>query len=197
MMIDAPKAAPVTVVLSRKAATQVSESPFDYVGGVFVHPGKRWLASIQWAKGDAEAGADSGGFLSDLNGQENTFPMGPLEKRLGVGGGVPVIALADQKGSSFQSGGWTPSTDRVLAKGDFVSILDRLYQVRADVDSDVGGLAAIKVWPNVRVAPALNTPIIIDAPKGEFRQARNESPSPHRMLGGATSGFQLLAESIV
>jgi len=196
-MIDAPKAAPVTVVLSRKSATQVSESPFDYVGGVFVHPGKRWLASIQWAKGDDETGADSGGFLSDLNGHENTFPMGPLEKRLGVGADSPVVALADQTGSSFVSGGWPVSTPRVLAKGDFLAILFRLYQVREDVVSDAGGLATIKVWPNVRVAPALNTPIIIDAPKGEFRQARNESPSPHRMLGGATSGFQLLAESIV
>jgi hypothetical protein len=63
------------------------------------------------------------------------------------------VSGAGQTGRSLTTGGW-PSSDTVLAAGEFVTINDQLLQLTADVVSDGSGNATITFEPPIRVIPA-------------------------------------------
>lgn len=188
--------APTSVALERISQVQVSESDHDFAGGVYVFPGKRWRAVLQWKSTPFEVGADLRAHISKLNGREHTFLVTPKEKRRGLGGGNPVVSVANQTGAEIVTDGWPVGTTGVLLPGDFISIDDRLYEITDQVDSDGSGTATLKLWPYVCRVVSVGTDVEIDNPAGEFRSEKKSLAGPVLKEGGVCMPFNIPALSV-
>lgn len=109
------------------------------------------------------------GFLAKLRGATHRTTIRPYdEPRAGVRTGVPVVNGGGQTGYNLLSSGWTPSTPRILARGDYISFNDELHIMPDDVDSDGAGDATLPIEPSIRTSPADLTPIEVVNPTGTF-----------------------------
>jgi hypothetical protein len=70
--------------------------------------------------------------------------------------------------------GWALNTYRLLYPGDYLGILNRLYQVTAQVDSDGSGHASISIWPSLRDTLSDGTAINLVNTFGVFRLSSNK-----------------------
>jgi len=161
--------------------TGMTMSPFTYKQQVVVHPGQRWEAEITlpaMQRTNAEAWV---GWLLSLRGRSGTFLLGdPLATSpIGNGGGTPVVKGASQTGSTLLIDGCTASQSSYLAAGDYIQIgsaaSSQLYKVTQTAASDGSGNATLEIWPDLRSSPADNATITVNATKGLFRLATNET----------------------
>jgi hypothetical protein len=120
-------------------------------------------------------------FLAAMRGKQNVIQIGdPLGVNpAGVAKGAPVVdgTISGSNAVSatvLNTRGWAPGLYRQLLAGDYVQIVDRLYQVCAEVDADVNGDAQISIWPSLRETPADGTTINLVNCKGVFRLASNK-----------------------
>jgi hypothetical protein len=161
--------------------TGMTMSPFTYKQQVVVHPGQRWEAEITlpvMQRTNAEAWV---GWLLSLRGRSGTFLLGdPLATSpIGNGGGTPVVKGASQTGSTLLIDGCTASQSSYLAAGDYIQLgsaaSSQLYKVTQTAASDGSGNATLEIWPDLRSSPADNATITVNATKGLFRLATNET----------------------
>lgn len=176
MAITYPLALPThtglkSVTLRAVNQTAIGSSPFTYSQQVFNHQGKRWEAEVQlpaMKRDDAEQWI---AWLLSLKGQYGTFELGDPNGATARGalGGTPLVAGADQTGSSLDIDGCSASVTGWLKAGDYVQVGTQLYKVLQDVDTAADGTATLELWPNVRTAPTDNAPVITTDPVGLFR----------------------------
>lgn len=88
--------------------------------------------------------------------------------------GITVFG-GGQVGGTLITQGWTPVTQKVLLRGDYIEIGDELKFVLADVDVDAAGRAAIKIAPWLRKNYPGGTNVIITRPCGYFKLPDDEN----------------------
>jgi len=126
-------------------------------------------------------------FLMECRGMANCFFLGdPLKSKprgITKQGDIPIVAfsasaivagsnIAGSQILSTQS--WTGNQFGVLLPNDSIQVGNRLHKVMDRVNSDANGFAAISIWPSLREAPALSTPLILNHAKGLFRLGTNK-----------------------
>jgi hypothetical protein len=121
------------------------------------------------------------GFFGALRGRTNVFQLGDSRRPrpLGVASGAPVVDGTISGGNAVAAErlnirGLLPSVYRWLLPGDYMQVVNRLYVVCAEVDTDVNGKAQVWVFPSLRETPADGTLINLINPVGVFRLASNK-----------------------
>lgn len=163
------------VRMSATDIVSVSSSPFTAQQQVYKYPGQFWEAEVGLRPLSREEAELWNGFFLKLNGAYGTFlfgdPVGATPR--GVATGIPLVNGASQTGSSLITDGWTPSVSGILKAGDYIQLgtagAAKLYKVLENANSDSGGNATLKIWPNLRTSPADNAAIITANPRGVFR----------------------------
>ena len=153
-----------------------SVSPFTGQQQMYRHQGQWWEMEVTMPAMKRAEAEQVAAFLLKMNGRFGTFLLGDPANTLPRSGmsANPVVALATQSSTLFASSGW-PAFATVLKAGDWISIENRLYKVLDDSLSASDGVANIYVWPNLRSAYPVGTPITINSPKGLWRLASNET----------------------
>lgn len=164
---------------------------------VVVHAGKILRASVSIVPLDADDLRLFDAFFMEVNGPENTFPLGAERPRGGTGGGTVLINGAAETGSAVNVDGMNIGEMGVLLKGDFCAIEDRLYGVRSQLDANGAGQGTLAVWPNVRVAPADNAVVETVTPRGDFRLLDDFSPPSGLTADGFSPPFSFECEAVV
>lgn len=119
------------------------------------------------------------GFLGGMRGMSNVVQLGdPLGAQpQGSPGGAPVAStsgLLNALGATaLATRGWPASKYRLLQPGDYIQVVNRLYQAVTEVDSDSSGDATINIWPSLRETPADGTALKLNNCQGVFRLASN------------------------
>lgn len=162
----------------------VSTSPFTFAQQIFRHQGQRWEADITlppMARADAEQWAS---FLLRLRGQYGTFLLGdPLNATprgsAAITPGTPLVFGAAEVGDELDIDGCPTSVTGYLKAGDYIQLgsgaTSTLHKVLEDVNTDGSGRATLNVWPQIRTAPADNSPVTVSNAKGNFRLSSNET----------------------
>ena len=173
-----------SVRLIAKNVVGISESPFTLTQQVFRHQGQRWEADITlppMSRDDAEEWAS---FLLRLRGRTGTFLLGDPANAMprgsaGVTPGAPVVDGAGQTGDFLSAKGLPVEVNGYLKAGDYIQIgaasTARLHKVLQDVNSNASGEATLNLWPQVRVAPANEAPIVVTNAQGNFRLASSDT----------------------
>lgn len=155
--------------------TLVHTSPLSgYVQTVGL-TGARWTAQITFSGQSPANAATIEAFIVSLKGQQNRLNLYNLARPSvnGTGNGTPLVAGADQTGSSITTDGWANS-ETVLKAGDMIGIGGELKMVTADVTSNASGEATINFEPAIRTSPADNSAVDITAPTALFMLSENE-----------------------
>jgi hypothetical protein len=175
------KVGPVT--FRARSVVAESRSPFTGATQVVKHQGQWWEfeASLPpMLRADAEVWIS---FFLSLNGKQGTFLFGDPngETARGAATGTPHVYGAGQTGDLLVTGAWTGGVTGIMKEGDYFSLgsgtSTRLHKViNADVNSDAGGFATLRIWPDLRSSPLNNAALDVTAPKGHFRLTANEMP---------------------
>ena len=174
------KVGPIT--FRSKSVVAESKSPFTGATQVVKHQGQWWEfeASLPpMLRADAEEWIS---FFLRLNGKQGTFLLGDPngETARGTATGSPVVNGSSQTGDELITDGWTGSITGIMKAGDYFSLgsgtSTRLHKVIEDANSDSGGNATLRIWPDVRSSPTDDAPLDVTAPKGHFRLISNEMP---------------------
>lgn len=155
--------------------TLVHTSPLSgYVQTVGL-TGARWTAQITFSGQSPANAATIEAFIVSLKGQQNRLNLYNLARPSvnGTGNGTPLVAGADQTGSSITTDGWANS-ETVLKAGDMIGIGGELKMVTADVTSNGSGEATINFEPAIRTSPSDNSAVDITAPTALFMLSENE-----------------------
>ena len=189
--------APVEVEFGMTDAIAVVQSP--YAPGQFQT--QQWPGADLWDMtvtmpplSDAIA-ADWEGFLAELRGMLNVFQMGDPRRKtpLGPALGVPVCSAGNlTSATSLITGGWAPSTARILKRGDMLQVGYRLHKVCENVSSDGSGNCTIPIWPSLREGPPTSTPVILHNPVGLWRLADNRRQSQASKLRLGSLSFRAI-----
>lgn len=86
----------------------------------------------------------------------------------GYAGPPPLVAGANQTGSTLVCDGVTPSTP-ILRAGDWLEVGGELKLVTADAVSDATGVVTFAIRPALRASPTDNASAAITEPKGRWR----------------------------
>lgn len=161
------------------AAVGMSQSPFSFAQNTADWTGQMWGLKLTTVDLDIDEGSELEAFLTALNGRQGTFLIGDPAKSTprGVATGTPVVDGADQTGSVLNTKGWTPNVTGILKKGDYIQLgttsAARLYRLLTDANSDASGLAALDIWPRLRLSPTDEQTIIVENTVGRFRLLSN------------------------
>lgn len=168
---------PVRVTLSLVTNVAICRSVYTFAQHKQVHAGKSWAAEITLPPMEREDAEAWQSFLLSLDGPTGTFLLGdPLGKTpQGIATGTPLVNGSSQSGSTLSTRGWTASTIGILKAGDYIQVNQRLYKLKADVDSDSSGIAVLDIWPDIRqAAPTDGTAITTSNCTGLFQLASNQ-----------------------
>jgi len=114
-------------------------------------------------------------FIFKLNGAEHrAFVPDDGYVRQGAGGGTPLVNGASQTGLSLVTDGW-PNNTLVLRAGDRIGISNQMIPVTTDETSNGTGQLTINLAHPIRIAPANNAAIEIDAPAARYYLANKAS----------------------
>jgi hypothetical protein len=165
----------VRVRMNANDIVSISSSPFTAQQQVYKYPGQFWEAEVTLRPLSRDEAELWNGFFLSLNGAFGTFLFGdPVgQEPRGVATGTPLVKGAGQTGGSLITDGWTPSVSGILKAGDYIQLgtasAAKLYKVLETANSDSGGNATLKIWPNLRSSPADNAAVITNNPRGVFR----------------------------
>jgi len=87
--------------------------------------------------------------------RKSEFPVGYVNTT------TAIVASDQQTGPVLRTKGWPVSTNGLLLEGDYVDFAGEYHRVQRNLDSDAFGNAYLHVSPDIRVAPADDTPIWI------------------------------------
>src|SRR5262245_27243179 len=181
MAVIYPLALPTTPNFNRatlrlRTRTAITVSEFTGQQQVVAHAGAWWEAILglpPMTRAEAEPWL---GMLLALNGRVGTFrfgdPFGTTPQ--GVATGTPLVFGAGQIGKTLQTDGWTPNITGILKAGDYLQIVERLYKVVQDANSNASGQATLEIQPSLRESPVDNAAITITNTTGLFRLQSNQ-----------------------
>jgi hypothetical protein len=156
----------------------VSRSPFTHSQQIQEFSGQSWMAEVVYPQMTREEAEAFNVFLLGLMGQKGTFllgdPLGKLPR--GQATGNPLVNGGGQTGNTLITDGWTPSITGILLAGDYIQIVNKLYKVLADANSDASGNCTLEIWPRLAVSPSDNESIITQSASGIFRLSENITP---------------------
>lgn len=169
-----------SVIMSLTRVVGLTESPYTLEEQSFKWPGERWSIDFRLANiTNRGTASDWMAFGAKLQGKYGRFLIGDPAARMprGVATGVPVVNGGGATGNTLPTKGWTPSTNGILLKGDYIQlgtgVNSRLHMLTENINSDAGGNANLSVEPALRTSPADNSPIITNNPVGLFRMSEN------------------------
>lgn len=167
MTLPLPSHTVVRALPSLQVSAAASQSPFTGTQQVQFWGGEWWSFDIELKANRGQQARALGAFLVALRGVVGTFLLDVPQRTLGAIGS-PEVKGAGQSGSSLVTDGWAVS-ETCMQAGDFFSIGTgadtRLYQLTADVVSDVAGEATLQFVPNLRTSPADNALLVVDVPR--------------------------------
>lgn len=191
-----------SIVLTMTRTVGSTVSPFTLEQQFFKWPGSAWSAEVVLPPMKNRAViADWQAFGLSLEGTYGRFLMGdPLGKTpRGIATGSPAVNGASQEGNTLITDGWTPSTQGILRKGDYIQIgtgiASQLYMIMQDANSNVSGEANLSIQPSLRTPPPDGATIYTNNTVGLFRLVDNNfswSVSP-----GGIYRFSFRAQEVV
>lgn len=152
------------------SAVAATTSPFTYHAKVYEHEGQVRDVICELPAMRPDVAAPWRAFFLRLNGRAGRFYLrDTVGRRLrGQGTGAPAFAALDGPGA-IDVTGFAANVVHILRQGDWISLADRLHEVLEDVTTDAAGACTVSVWPAVRVAPAVSTPLLLGpAARGIF-----------------------------
>lgn len=171
-ILDFPNVPAATVDWQLATVTESFASPYGANEQTAALPSAaRIVATLTWEKLARAEAADLEAFLWECDGPAGRFYLG-CQARLNPRGnplGAPVVDGAGNYGGLVNTRGWTPNAAGVLLRGDYFGVGDEIKMVRATVNADADGKAAISFKPALRRVPADSAPIVTAAPKAVFR----------------------------
>jgi hypothetical protein len=165
------------VTITQMSTVGLSVSPFTAQQQVQEWPGQMFKAQCVLPRMTRAQAANWIAALVSLRGMANTFMLGDPSGKTprGVNLGTPLINGANNGGSSVSIRGWTPNTNNVLVRGDWIQMPDNhLHMILSDENSDAGGIASFDIWPDLRSVFNDGQPVITTNAQGIFRLASNE-----------------------
>ncbi|WCL55091.1 hypothetical protein [Gimibacter soli] len=138
-------------------------------------PGDRWTGKLTMPPMTKAQATDWLGFFDALDGFVGTFWMPHPDFTVASGGAGGIasgrVKGAGQLGARIVTDGWGANVAGLLRRGDVIQIGNHLHRVTKDVGSDSGGNATLDIAPAIYTAPADNSAVVTDGPKGLFRLA--------------------------
>jgi hypothetical protein len=171
--------APASITFGLQDTVAVVESPYVPSQNQYqIWPGAdRWSVTVELPPMRRVTAMPWLAFLAELKGMSGCFLLGdPLGKLpSGEVSGAPVVSGTNQvTTNTLATRGWSPNVYRLLLPGDYLGILNRLYQVTADVNADGSGNASISIWPSLRDTLSDGTAINFVNTFGVFRLSSNK-----------------------
>lgn len=155
-------------------------SPFDGSVQTIYQPGFRWAGTLSWSRLPLEEWRILSAFINSLHGRAGRFTYHhPLcDRRATAAIGTPLVAGANQTGTSLNVDGFTASA-AVMKAGDWISFADsasrpRLHQVLEDVTTGGSGTATLPLTPPLRSAPPDNAALELTNPIAVWMLATDE-----------------------
>jgi len=164
---------PSNMTWSLRSNTQVFTSPTTGVSQTAEAPGAAWSVQMVFRPLTEDDARTLIAFLVGLRGMANRLTLHDhsLTAPRGIATGTPLVKGAAQTGGTINTDGWTINATGILKAGDWVGIGGELKMIRADVNSDASGNAALLVEPPQRSSPADNSAIITASPTAAFMLA--------------------------
>lgn len=147
------------------------------------------------------------GKMGQAVGLKFSMDQNIARQTIGLVGGTPIVAGANQTGSSLATSGWTAST-QVLNAGDIVSVVGmngvnpvswrdtgalRTFVVTANVTSDGGGLATIPIAPPMDFDTTSQFQTVVNAPpNGNAIKVYNTAAANFANISGAPSAQNMV-----
>jgi len=190
---------PSSISFFLEANTRVSTSPLSRITQVLSSPGARWVCRMEHARRSPEWSARLDAFLAQLDGAAARVALFDFRRPLPRGtAGTPGATTLFTDGFGFTDGtgfteyasepelalaaatndetiyttGWAVS-ETVLRAGDYIGLAGRLHMVLADVASDSGGNATLRLRPRLRGPASIGARVTFVRPTALFRLAEN------------------------
>lgn len=177
---------PASLTWRPESNTKTFRSPFNGSSQTVRFPGTRWVCSLTFNNlSDAESRRIDA-LVADLDGEYGRVKIRDWGREGRAPAGNPLVADANQTGTSLRTKGWTPGVV-VLRTGDYFTVNDELKMVTADITSAGDGTASIQFAPMLRSSPAANLHIEVANPYGVFKLKDNQQGTANRVPGVFTS----------
>lgn len=186
-----------SVVITQNSTVGISESPFSGVIQTQEWSRQFWQAQVTLPRMTTAQASNWIATLVSLRGMAGTFMLGDPSRAIprGVALGIPLVSGNNNGGSSILTKGWTPNTNNVLLRADWMQIDNHLYMVLSDENADGAGNASFDIWPDLQTTPQDGTPIIVTNAQGMFRLAGNQTAWD--IDEAKTVGLQFNAMSVI
>lgn len=169
-----------SITLKALAVTAISKSPFTLKQQVQAFPGQQWQAIVTLPPMTRVNAEEWNAFLISLNGREGTFYLGDPAgaNPQGVWSGSPQVNGANQSGNELIIDGGGAGVTNYAKAGDWFHLVigsgtQRLHKVLKAANTNGSGQTTLTIWPNLREAPADNTPLVFTNAKGIFRLSQS------------------------
>lgn len=137
--------------------------------------GQRWTTTMEFSTlKDADRSVLQA-FVAQVLGLADNFTLSPADYSPRGAFGVnavynfPKVNGGGQSGNSINVHRCVNNTTDWIRAGDYFQIGTELKMATADASSDSTGEITIEFVPELRVSPANNSNVVIDAPSGVFR----------------------------
>lgn len=146
--------------------TQRFESPLTKNVQRVLLGGARWACTYTLPAMSRQQMVEWQAFLLQLEGGVNTFygfdPDGRTPRgQAATNPGTPLVAGADQTGSSLNIDGCPANVTGYLLTGDYFTVNDQMVMVTSPVNTNGSGEATVNFKPAIRSSPADNDPITV------------------------------------
>ena len=126
-------------------------------------PGARWRGSMSFEFASDQEAIDLELFIEALEGRAGRFCVFNPKYKTYPEAGTPNVNAPNQVGTVLTTQGWLASR-LVLRKGQFFNFNHELKRATEDIYSDATGVATLRFYPRIRVAPAVNVAIVTSRP---------------------------------
>lgn len=158
---------PVSVELTLRRVTGMSEFPFTFQQQVYEHQGARWEMNITFAPQTRAEAAALHGFLAALRGRRGTFLYTPDPLAT-----APIAGGSDGSLSGFhpaRSTTITTTDTETWSVGDLIGIGNHVHRI-----VQVNSGTVYDIEPGLRAAQSDATVIDATSPKGIWRLASDD-----------------------
>ena len=160
---------PSEVSVEYSANTAVSRSPLSRATQTVARDGDLWEFRITYQSLRADDKAVAKAFFSKLRGNYHRFTVRDFgNTQRGAFGGTPLVAGANQTGTSIDIDGASTGITNWIRAGDMFSVNGELKMCTDDANSDGSGNVTINFVPPLRRAPADNAVITTTDATGTF-----------------------------
>lgn len=159
--------------LQRRLVTAADStiSPFTGEEQVQDWGGEWWEYELEFAIHKDREGPAVSVFFDALGGRRGTFLLRDPSYQISAPG-TPRVNGAGQTGTTLATDGW-PASTTVLQAGDAFQLgsgaTTRLHRITADAVSNASGQCTLAFVPRLRVSPADNALLTVDAPAVHLR----------------------------